>query len=424
MRPLALTLLLAAAGLAQTNTSAEVAGFSTGRLERLHQMLDRQVDNHILPGVVTLLARHGQIADVHAYGKGDLGSGAALREDSLFRIFSMTKPVTGVAMMILYEQGKWSPSDRLSKYIPEFAGLKVLRSMGADGKPVLEDPVHPPTMAELMSHTAGFSYGFDPTAPADKLYLEAKPFDVPNLGQMIGRLAGLPLAYQPGTKWVYSLSVDIQGYLVEKLSGKPLGEFMRENIFQPLGMKDTAFFVTADRLPRLVTLYGTNAKGELAPNSAAPLGIDWTRETTRPLGGAGLVSTARDYYRFAQMLLNNGELDGVRVLSPSTVTLMRTNRLDPSLTSANQFGVGFFHINRGFGFGFDFGVFFDPAVISRPLGKGSYTWEGAAGTWFWIDPANDVVFVGMVQRLVGPLSPDLGTLSQQAVYQALLHPGN
>jgi CubicO group peptidase (beta-lactamase class C family) len=294
--------------------------------------------------------------------------------------------------------------------------------MGGDGKPVLEEATHPPTMAELMSHTAGFSYGLNPNSPVDKMYMEARPFDVPNLQGMIDRLSGLPLLYQPGTQWVYSLSVDIQGYLVEKLSGKPLGEFMRENILDPLGMKDTAFFVPGDKLSRMATLYTANPKGDLEPNNAPGLGLDWTKDTTRPLGGAGLVSTARDYLRFAQMLLNNGELDGVRILAPSTVTLMRTNRLSPAITEADKYGVAFFRVNRGVGFGLDFGIAFDPAAVSRPLGKGSYWWEGAAGTWFWIDPANDLVFVGMIQRMKGPTSPDMGRLSQQAVYQALLHP--
>lgn len=397
-------------------------GFSPERLGRLHDMLRRHVDEKRLPGVVTLLARHGKIADTFVYGRKDLGSGAPVTADTLFRIFSMTKPVTGVAMMILYEQGKWSPTDPISRHIPEFAKLKVFKAMSAEGTPIFEDPVHPPTMAELMSHTAGFSYGFSPASPVDRMYLEAKVFDAPKLQGMIDKLAQLPLLYQPGSKWVYSLSVDIQGYLVEKLSGKPLGEFMRENIFQPLGMRDTAFYADAGKLPRLATLYSANPKDELVPNTTAVLGMDWTRDTTRPLGGAGLVSTAADYLRFAQMLGNNGQLDGARILAPSSVALMRSNRLKPAITNADEYGVGFFHINRGFGFGFDFGVFHDPASISRTIGAGSYTWEGAAGTWFWIDPTNDIVFVGMIQRLVGPTSPDMSTLSQEMVYQALLNP--
>jgi CubicO group peptidase (beta-lactamase class C family) len=182
---------------------------------------------------------------------------------------------------------------------------------------------------------------------------------------------------------------------VEKLSGRTLGQFMQENIFGPLRMKDTAFYANSDKVSRLATLYSANAKGELKENTTGILGIDWTKDTTRPLGGAGLVATAGDYLRFGLMLANNGELDGVRILAPSSVAMMRTNQLDPAVTDANKYGVGFFHINRGFGFGFDFGVYYDPLVISRALGKGSYTWEGYAGTWFWVDPTNDIVFVGM-----------------------------
>jgi CubicO group peptidase (beta-lactamase class C family) len=414
--------LAASESRAQKPAAPESVGFSSQRLERLHQMLQRQVDSKALPGAVTILARHGKIVDTAAYGKKDLASGAAADADTIFRIYSMTKPVTGVAMMILYEQGKWSPSDPISKHIPEFADLKVFKGMGSDGQPILEKPAHAPTMAELMSHTAGFSYGFDPSSPVDKMYLDAKVFNVPDLKQMVTKLAGIPLLYQPGTKWVYSLSVDIQGYVVEKLSGKPLGEFMRENIFQPLGMKDTAFFLNSDKLPRLATLYTANAAGALEPNAASILDIDYSKDTTRPLGGAGLVSTARDYLRFAQMLLDGGQLDGTRILAPSSVMLMRTNRLTPAVTDADAYGVGFFHINRGFGFGFDFGVFDHPGVIGRTLGEGSFTWEGAAGSWFWIDPTNDIVFVGMMQRMVGPGSPDMSTLSQEAVYQALVNP--
>jgi CubicO group peptidase (beta-lactamase class C family) len=231
------------------------------------------------------------------------------------------------------------------------------------------------------------------------------------------------LLYQPGTKWVYSVSVDIQGYLVEKLSGKPLGTFMRENIFEPLGMKDTGFHVAEASTGRLAPLYAMDPKmGELLRSTGGNVAMDYSKEPSMPSGGGGLLSTARDYLRFSQMLLNGGVLDGVRILAPSTVALMRTNRLSPAIRDNHDFGIGFFHINPGFGFGFDFGIYTDPGFIGHPVGKGTFTWGGAAGTWFWIDPANDIVFIGMVQRIIDANSPDMDTLTHESVYQAVVNP--
>lgn len=403
-------------------TTPEAAGFSAQRLERLHTVLQKYTEDKQLPGIVAVLARHGKVVDFRTYGKRDLASGAPMEKDTIFRIYSMTKPITGVAMMILYEQGKWSPHDPIAKYIPEFARLKVFKSMDAEGKPVVEDPAHPPTMAELMSHSAGFTYGIFGTTPVDKMYRDAQVLGSANLQQMIDRLAAIPLLYQPGTKWVYSVSVDIQGYLVEKISGKKLGDFMRENIWQPLGMKDTAFHIAPEKTGRLASLYAANPSGTLVTTNGGNVAMDFSKEPTMPSGGGGLLSTAGDYLRFTQMLLNGGELGGVRILAPSTVTLMRTNRLPPAVRNSREFGIGFFHINPGFGFGFDFGVYTDPGLISHTVGQGTYTWGGAAGTWFWIDPANDVVFVGMTQRVILPGSPDMDTIAHESVYQALVNP--
>ena len=400
----------------------ETVGFSSQRLERLHAMLQKKVDDQQLPGIVTVLARHGKIVDFRTYGKRDLASGAPMDKDAIFRIYSMTKPITGVAMMILYEQGKWSPGDPIAKYIPEFAGLKVFKGMDSGGKAIVEDPVHAPNMAELMSHTAGFTYGIFGATPVDKMYRDAAVLDSGNLQQMIDKLARIPLLYQPGDRWVYSVSVDIQGYLVEKLSGKTLGEFMRENIWQPLAMKDTGFHIAAEKAGRLAALYAANPSGGLAVTDGGNVATDYSKEPTMPSGGGGLLSTAHDYLRFGQMLLNGGELGGVRILAPSSVTLMRTNRLSPAILNSREFGIGFFHMNPGFGFGFDFGVYTDPGFISHTVGTGTYTWGGAAGTWFWIDPMNDAVFVGMIQRVILPGSPDMDTLAHESVYQALVNP--
>ena len=192
----------------------------------------------------------------------------------------------------------------------------MFKGLDPGGKPVLEDPAHAPTMAELMSHTAGFTYGIFGATPVDKMYRDAEVLGSANLQQMVDKLAKIPLLYQPGAKWVYSVSVDVQGYLVEKLSGKPLGEFLRENIFQPLGMKDTGFHIDPDKLGRLATLYAANPAGELLKTTGGTVAMDYSKEPTMPSGGGGLLSTARDYLRFSQMLLGGGELDGVRILRP------------------------------------------------------------------------------------------------------------
>jgi CubicO group peptidase (beta-lactamase class C family) len=401
----------------------ESEGFSKEGLDRLHSLLNKEVEDKQLAGVVTVMARHGKIVDFETYGKKDLASGAPMTKDTIFRIYSMTKPVTGVAMMILYEQGKWNPADPVSKYIPEFAHLKVFKGVDANGQPILEDPGHAPTMAELMSHTAGFTYGLFGNTPVDKMYRDANVLASANLQQMIEKLAKLPLLYQPGSKWVYSVSVDIQGYIIEKLSGKTLGEFMQENIFAPLDMRDTSFHVASDKRNRFATLYSySTSKNELTPTNGGNLAFDYQNEPTMPSGGGGLTGTIHDYLRFCQMLLNGGEFAGKRILSPSSVTLMRTNRLSPAIMNTEGLGIAFAHISPGYGFGLDFAVFTDPGFIGSTVGKGTFTWAGAAGTWFWIDPTNDLVFVGMVQRLLGPGSPDMDTLTHQLVYQALVHP--
>lgn len=399
----------------------ESVGFSSERLERLHALMQQVVDQKQIPGIVAILARHGKVVDYRAYGQRDMASRAPMTKDTIFRDFSMTKPVTGVAMMLLYEQGKWLPTDPIAKYIPEFAHLKVFKGVDSDGKMILEDPIHPPTLHELMTHTAGFTYGFFGNSPVDKMYQSANLFQSKSLQDMIAKLSKIPLLYQPGTRWVYSVSMDIQGYIVEKLSGQSLPDFMQQNIFTPLGMKDAGFFVPAEKRNRFVTLYRTNAQGELVAVPASGFGGDYAAQPTMASGGGGLVSTAEDYLRFAQMLDNGGELNGVRVLSPASVQLMRSNHLPPSLLTG-EFGIGLQIFRPGFGYGYDCAVVFNSPEADLPDGQGTFFWDGAAGTWFWIDPANDLVFVGMIQRMLGPGSPNLEYLSRSAVYQALVNP--
>ena len=361
-------------------TKPETVGFSSERLGRLDATMQELVETKQLPGGVIMLARHGRVVDFKAYGKKDLASGVLMDKDAIFRIFSMTKPVTGVAMMILYEQGRFNSDDPLSKYIPEFAHLKVFKGVDEHGGLALEDPVHPPTVGELMDHTAGFTYGLFGDSAVDKMYEHRNIMRSQSLQQMIEKLASIPLLYQPGTRWVYSVSVDIQGYLVEKLSGKSLPDFMREYIFEPLRMKDTGFYVPPGKMARLASVYEANEKGELVPSAA--LAGDYTKPPSMAFGGSGLVSTAQDYMRFAQMLLNGGALDGARILAPSSVKLMTANHLPRTLMSG-EFGVGFFRMKPGFGYGYDVGVYSDPTEAGSTAGIGTFLWDGLAGTWFW-----------------------------------------
>jgi CubicO group peptidase (beta-lactamase class C family) len=399
----------------------ESVGFSSERLDRLHALMQSVVDQKQIPGGVTILARQGKVIDYRAYGVRDLASGAPMTKDAIFRDFSMTKPVTGVAMMMLWEQGRWLPDDPIAKYIPEFAHLKVYKGLDADGKMILEDPVHPPTMQELMTHTAGFTYGIFGDSPVDKMYLGENLWGSKSLQEFIEKLARIPLLYQPGTRWVYSVSSDIQGYIVEKLSGQPLPDFMQRHIFQPLGMRDAGFFVAEAQRNRLATLYHINAKGELVTNGPGGLGGAYAAPPSMPSGGGGLVSTAEDYLRFGEMLAHGGELNGVQILSPAAVHLMTSNHLGAQLLTG-EFGIGQQRLRPGFGWGYDCAVEFNPPEVDLPDGEGTFFWGGIAGTWFWVDPTNDIVFVGMIQRVLDSASPNLAGLSRSAVYQALVNP--
>ena len=291
------------------------------------------VDDGRLAGITTMIARHGRVADFQTYGyPGHGGRTTPMAEDAIFRIYSMSKPITGVALMMLYEEGKFRLSDPVRRYIPEFADLKVAASWGPDG-PVLEDADHAMTIRELMTHTAGLAYGIGDPHPADRLYQREGVLNSRGtLKDMIDKLAGLPLRQQPGSRWTYSVAVDVQGYLVEVLSGQPFDEFLQERIFDPLGMVDTGFHVPAEDHGRFAQVYGYDEAGTLvAP--PAPDASEGPRPFLDPAtffsGGGGLVSTTMDYMRFCQMLLNGGELDGVRILSPTTVDMMRTQSPSP-----------------------------------------------------------------------------------------------
>ena len=387
----------------------ESVGFASERLESLTGAMQRLVDDGELSGVVTMIARHGQLVHFEAVGRQNIELDIPMARDSIFRIYSMTKPIAGVAMMMLYERGKWGLNDPVSRHIPEFDNLRVAVEH-EDGSVDLEDPVHPMTMRELMSHTGGFSYGNNDTA-VDALYREAELlYPHTTMQQMIDDLARIPLQYQPGSRWLYSISVDVQGYLVEKLSGQPFPEFLREQIFEPLGMADTAFYVPEDKRDRFAEYYAYGEGRALTP-TVDRRGRTYLDPDVFPSGGGGLVSTAVDYMRFSQMLLNGGELDGVRILSPQSVALMRANHL-PEIVGETRPGTGF---------GLDFAVTMDPFKAGSTTGTGTYYWSGAAGTWFWIDPTHDLVFVGMIQQ-TGPRRPDMRALSTALTYAALVDP--
>jgi len=408
-----------------SHASPGSVGVSAERLERLAAGMQQMVDDGKLAGVVTMMARHGRTVFSHAAGVLNVDSDAPAAEDSIFLIYSMTKPVTGVAMMMLYEEGKWRLNDPVSKYIPEFADLKVYVGEAADGSPVLEDATRSMTMRELMTHSGGLDYGLSARAPVGQMYQDAGvinfyPPDASEESQsftlqsLIDTLADLPLRSQPGTGYFYSIGVDVQGYLVEKLSGQPFDEFLLNRVFEPLGMGDTGFFVPVGSLGRAARIHAAGDDGELELAAGSNMLIDGTVRTQPPAGpsgGGGLYSTAGDYLKFSQMLLNGGELGGVRLLSPRTVDMMRTNHLLPEPLAT---------MPQGRGFGLDFGVAMDAAAVGEPYADGTYFWGGAAGTWFWIDPVTDVVFVGMIQHF-GAAAGDVQGLSRNLTYQAIVH---
>jgi CubicO group peptidase (beta-lactamase class C family) len=415
--------LKAAAALAPA-AAPESVGFDTGRLKRLDAYMAGVVADGRVAGMTTLLVRHGRTVAFRTYGKASLATGQPMTRDAIFRIYSMTKPITGVAMMILFEEGKWRLDDPVTRFVPEFKDLTVFTGVGPDGKITTEPLKRPPTMRELMSHTAGFGYGLADKHPVDKLYREKRVLLSQGLKQMIDRTAEIPLKFQPGANWEYSSAVDIQGYIIEKLSGQTLGDFMRDRIFKPLKMSDTAFWVEPAKAGRLAAAYYAEPNTDTIKEAATLFGAgiqDFTRPPAMESGGGGLTSTTTDYARFCQMLLNKGELDGARILSPATVALMDTNMIPHSVLVSSD-GVGFGRFNEAVGFGLDVMVANDPRQAGLLEGAGTMSWGGAAGTWFWIDPTNDVVFVGMIQRFGGSGGDDLGGQSRTLVYQALTHP--
>ena len=392
----------------------EQVGMDSGRLDRLTTAMQGYVDDGLLSGVVTMASRGNKIVHYESVGYRDVEAQAPMTPDTIFRIYSMTKPVTGAALMILYEEGKFKLSDPVGKYIPELADLQVFAGVDDDGNMITEPADHSMTIRELMSHTGGLSYGIFAQSGVDTAYVEAGILDANDTNaEFVAKLGQIPLKHQPGSRWEYSVAVDVQGYLVEVLSGQTFGEFLNDRLFEPLGMTDTDFHVPEEKLNRFAQMYVYGPEGQLIPSEMFPT-ADFTVDMAFESGGGGLVSTANDYMRFSQMLLNGGELDGERILAPLTVALMSRDQT-PKGMEGPMSGAG-----NGTVFGLDFAVIVDP-VEAESYSAGEYYWGGAAGTWFWIDPVEDVVFIGMIQQ-AGQGLPDVRSASKRLFYQAIMEP--
>ncbi|HZZ89056.1 MAG TPA: serine hydrolase domain-containing protein [Caulobacteraceae bacterium] len=396
----------------------ESQGLSTSGLQAIDGYLRALIDEGTLAGAVTLVARRGKTVHTSVLGKKDLASGEPLALDTIFRIFSMTKPVTAVAMAILYDEGRWSLDDPVSKHLPAFANVGVFDGLDDAGNPKTIEPDHAPTMRELMTHTAGLSYGFNPAEPLDKLYQAKQVWQSASLAEFAEKVASLPLAYQPGTKWLYSLSMDVQGAIVEKLSGLTLPEFMRTRIFEPLGMVDTAFHTPPEKAARRATLYRWSPRQQKLVEAPNILGTEHETPPAVANGGGGLVSTVSDYARFAQMLLNGGELNGRRICGEGALKTMMSDHLTPEFIAAG-WGVGAQQLRPGFSYAWNGAVFTDPELAGVPVGKGTYHWDGAAGTWFWVDPTHDLLYVGLIQLLsesAPPIQKTTQTMMADAIF--------
>ncbi len=422
------------------SVKAEREGFSSERLGRLDDYMTTAVADGVMVGGQGLIARNGKIIYTQNWGQLDREAGVAMPDNAIFRIYSMTKPITGVALMLLFEEGKFLLDEPVAKYIPELANLKVAVSTADGNIQAVSDgtrsftegtgnaalvgktrtPRRQPTIRDLMRHTAGMSYGVFGNTEIDQQYRAAGLLrQHPNLQAFVTKLGQIPLQYEPGERWHYSVSVDVQGRLVEVLSGMKFSEFLQQRIFTPLGMADTSFTIPESKRQRLAQLYSPKGiEGDmnawLTPTTSSALVVapDYANAGYQPgatfeSGGAGLLSTTLDYLRFCQMLLNGGELKGVRLLAPRTVELMRSNHLDETIGLRTP----------GVGFGLNFGVLVDPGAAGNVGSVGEFRWGGAAGTSFWIDPVKNLIGIFMVQSM-----PHRTNLSEQFkifTYQAL-----
>jgi CubicO group peptidase (beta-lactamase class C family) len=382
--------------------SSKLQGFTKEGLAEFNDKFHALVDDGKLANVVTLIARHGELVNCDAYGVLDIEATTQVpvMTDSIFRIASMTKPITSTAMMMLWEEGKWALEDPVFKFIPEFEGLKVKQD---NGELVPQDT--PMTMKQLMSHSAGFG--------GTSYYIGLRDG---TLQDMIDALAKQPLFFQPGKEWRYGPSVDIQGYILEKLTGETLDEFLEHRLLSPLGMVDSGYVLPLSKTDRLVSNHDYDSDGKLIATS-----LPGTYNASRPkfVGGGGglMLSTAKDYWRFAQMILNGGQFEGKRYLKASTVQMMHTNAIEPGV----KFMLYNYELN-GLGFGLGFAIVQDPKVARTSRGIQSYFWFGIYGTWFWIDPLKDLIVIGMINNVRGGMpsgAPMVRELSARLVYRAM-----
>jgi len=393
----------------------EREGLSSERLNQIKSLAQSYVDEKRVPGMITMVARNGKVVHFEATGQRGLADTRPLEKDALFRIYSMSKPITAVALMMLYEEGKFRLTDPAHLYIPE---LKELSVYNPDGDPVpAKTPV---TMQQLLTHTAGFSYGFNPADPVDQKYQAAKVFEAKDLTEFAERVAALPLQFQPGSKWHYSVASDLVGLAVERISGMAFADYLEQKIFTPLGMDDTFFNVPADKRDRFLANHGWDAEnGQFVDVTARTDARGNYTNGTLSSGGGGLVSTTMDYMRFCEMLRSGGSYNGVRLLSPKTVQYMTLNHL-PATVGASGSGeaptLGSFG-TAGVGFGLGFSVITDAAAAGTIGSAGEYAWGGAAGTVFWIDPVENIVSIAMIQLMGSPwpLRADLKATTYQSV---------
>jgi len=393
--------------------TAESVGMSAARLERIGPVMQGYVDRGVYAGVNTIVSRRGVVVHSASYGLADKESAKPMAADAIFRLYSMTKPIVSTALMMLYEEGKFRLIDPVPKYIPSLAGLKVLEAGGG-----LADCKRPMNVRDLLAHTSGLSYGFLQDTPVSDLYDTAKMMDakVP-LSEAIDDLARFPLAYRPGSRWHYSIGIDVAARLIEVISGQSLATFLSERLFQPLGMNDTAFAVPEAKRDRLAAMYGRpdivlpgakmlKAISLWMQGVNAPLDVSESYPVDRPdtfqRGGHGLFGTAPDYFRFAQMLCNGGEFEGVRYLSRKTLELMHSNHLPAALLPYELSGFP----ALGYGYGLGSRVAMDAAQTGTSTSVGEFGWSGAAKTYYWVDPAEQIVGVFMTQSMTSFDLPD------------------
>jgi CubicO group peptidase (beta-lactamase class C family) len=396
-----------------------LTGLDHGRLERITTHLER---NYIQPGKITgcqvLVARHGHLAYLRSFGLRDRERGLPTESDTIYRIYSMTKPITSVALMTLYEQGLFQLNDPVSRVIPAWQDQRVWVS-GEGATMETRPPASPMTFRHLLSHTSGLTYGMT-NHPVDRAYHEAgvTRSEGATLRTFIDKLAKVPLRFDPGTRWHYSYSTDVCGYLVEALSGMPLDRYLGETIFEPLGMKDTAFCVPADRLGRFAANYQREPDKTLCLIDD-PQASSYARQPTFLSGGGGLVGTTADYFRFCEMLRCGGELDGVRILGPRTIDLMTMNHL-PAGQDLTSLAVGAFSETayEGVGFGLGFATTLGE-VEAGSLGAGDYYWGGAASTIFWVDPCEALTVIFMTQLMPSATFNFRGQL-KNIIYSAIV----